>query len=328
VNDDEIFSDIISDIFNEKTEADCSFGTIHLKHFKQLEVQKIFSRKERYVKEAVKKGVPLEKDLLADLIADGIWDNANEIEIKETEEEIKTKQQGLKNFKLPSQRKKQIAEINELKSKLGFLMKEKFSIMGITAEIYSERKVQKDFFGQIAFLDEDYKIRVDEELEANNFEQQAELQNIQETFFKNFDDSMISKAVLSSYFAPYLPYSESVLDFFGKPLKDLTTFQMKMLSYSRSFLNIFKNAQKDIPDNVAKDPELLISFYEAEKERSKNPDRAKNRDGAGATTYFGAEKEDLEQVKNENERVVTLDQELKKKGGTMNMEEMMKLHGL
>ena len=328
MKDDELFSDIISDIFNEKTEIDSSFGTIHLKHFKQLEVQKIFSKKERYVKEAIKKGVPLEKDLLANLIADGIWDNANEVEIIQTEEEIKIKQTGLKNLKLPSQRKNQISRINELKSKLGFLMKEKFSIMGITAEIYAERKVQKDFFGQISYLDNDYKIRVDDELEANDFKKQAELQKIQETFFKNFDDSMISKAVLSSYFAPYLPYSENVLDFFGKPLKDLTTFQMKMLSYSRSFLNIFKNAQKEIPENVAKDPELLISFYEAEKERSKNPDRSKNRDGAGATTYFGAEKEDLHQVKNENERVVSLEKELNKKGGTMNMEEMMKLHGL
>lgn len=328
MKDDEIFADIISDIFNERTEVDCSFGIIYLRHFKQLEVQKIFSRKDRYIKEAIKKGVPLEKDLLSDLIAEGIWDKSNEEKIKKTEEEIKNLQSGLKSIRLQSHRRNALSKINDLKSELGFLIKEKFSIMGITAEIYSERRVQRDFFGEIAFLDKDYKIKIDDAVEANNFDQQTEVQKTQETFFKNFDDSMISKAVLSNFFAPYLPYSESVLDFFGKPLKDLTTFQMKMLSYSRSFLNIFKNSTKEIPESVAKDPELLISFYEAEKERSKNPERSKNRDGAGATTYFGAEKEDLHQVKNENERVVSLDKELKKKGGTMNMEEMMKLHGL
>ena len=46
MKDDEIFADIISDIFNERTEVDCSFGIIYLRHFKQLEVQKIFSRKD------------------------------------------------------------------------------------------------------------------------------------------------------------------------------------------------------------------------------------------------------------------------------------------
>jgi hypothetical protein len=123
----------------------------------------------------------------------------------------------------------------------------------------------------------------------------------------------------------YLPFCEDVIAVFGKPLVKLTNYQLKLISYGRYFLNIFKNTSKEIPENIAKDPELLISFQQSQ--RSDN-NKSKSREGTGGSTYFGADKNDIQSIKKENETAVNLSEEVKKRGGSMNMEEMMKLHGL
>ena len=107
---------------------------------------------------------------------------------------------------------------------------------------------------------------------------------------------------------------------------EMTTFQIKLCSYAKSFLNIFKNSTKEIPNYIAKDPDLLIEFYESQKnETNKN---SKARQGDGATTYFGANSRDIGLLAEKDEKTVSLSEEIKKRGGKIGMEEMMKLHGV
>jgi hypothetical protein len=98
-----------------------------------------------------------------------------------------------------------------------------------------------------------------------------------------------------------------------------------LISFGRYFLNIFKNSQKEIPENVAKDPELLVNFYQNQK--TERP-QTKSQHGEGGSAYFGANEEDIETLKSDNERAVNLSEEVKKRGGSLNMQEMMKLHGV
>ena len=113
---------------------------------------------------------------------------------------------------------------------------------------------------------------------------------------------------------------------FGTPLKNLTAFQLKMLTYARTFLNIFKNSQKEIPESIAKDPELLISHYEAQKNNAQP--KGKGSEGDGGTTYFGANKDDIRQMKAEDEEAIDLSKAVESSGGSMNMQDLMKLHGI
>ena len=102
---------------------------------------------------------------------------------------------------------------------------------------------------------------------------------------------------------------------------------MRLTSYSRTFLNIFKNSQKTIPEYITKDPELLIQFWEAQREGSnKRPSKAS--EGSGGTTHFGANQQDLQTMAESDEDVVSLSKEIKSKGGKLTMEQMMKLHGV
>ena len=249
------------------------------------------------------------------------------IKIQEKKKFIENLNRSLNSIKIPSQRDAHKKLIKLEERKLIKMSLERESLIGLTAEKYVDKKVNKEFFEELIFMDQDLKVSPFDDFDYSDSPKIREISLLESAFFKRMSDVNISKAVLSPFFSPYIAYAEDVLGMFGKPLKDLTAFQLKALTYARSFLNIFKNSHKEIPEHVAKDPELLMDFYEAQKNQGQQK-QTKASDGDGGTTYFGANKQDIEQIKKENEDAVVLGEEIKKKGGSLNMKQMMELHGL
>ena len=321
-NDD--LADIIVEVFDGFSILDSSLGPIYIKHFHQLDTRKILGKRKLYIAKAEERGLSTEKSILKMLIEDDMWDDESEKEIQDKKKFIENLKNSLSKILLPSKKKEHTKLIDLEINKLNTLSFEREKLIGLTAEKYAERKVNKDFFESLLFLDEEFKTSPFDDLDYQDIETAKELADLEGQFFDRMNDGNISKAVLSPFFGPYMPYSEDVLNMFGEPLKNLTAFQLKMISYSRSFLNIFKNSQKDIPDHVAKDPDLLIDFYNSQKTENKG----KNNGEADATTYFGADKDDIQQLKAEDQDAITLGDAIKKKGGSLNMKDMVELHGL
>ena len=321
-NDD--LADIIVEIFDGFSVLDSSLGPIYIKHFHQLDTRKILGKRKLYIAQAEERGLMTENSILKMLFQDGMWDDKSEKEIQEKKKFIENLKNSISKIVLPSKRKEHKKLIDLEISKLNALSLEREKLIGLTAEKYAERKVNKEFFESLLFLDEAFKTSPFEDLDYQDIETAKELTDLEGKFFNRMNDENISKAVLSPFFSPYMPYSEDVLNMFGEPLKNLTAFQLKMISYARSFLNIFKNSQKEIPDHIAKDPDLLIDFYNSQKTEN----NAKNKGESDATTYFGANRNDIEQLKNDDQEAIILTDEIKKKGGSLNMKDMMDLHGL
>ena len=321
-NDD--LADIIVEIFDGFSVLDSSLGPIYIKHFHQLDTRKILGKRKLYIAQAEERGLLTENSILKMLFQDGMWDDKSEKEIQEKKKFIENLKNSISKIVLPSKRKEHKKLIDLEISKLNALSLEREKLIGLTAEKYAEKKVNKEFFESLLFLDDAFKTSPFEDLDYQDIETAKELTDLEGKFFNRMSDENISKAVLSPFFSPYMPYSEDVLNMFGEPLKNLTAFQLKMISYARSFLNIFKNSQKEIPDHIAKDPDLLIDFYNSQKTEN----NTKNQGQSDATTYFGANKSDIEQLKNDDQEAIILTDEIKKKGGSLNMKDMMDLHGL
>ena len=321
-NDD--LADIIVEIFDGFSILNCSLGPIYIKHFHQLDTRKILSKRKLYIAQAEERGLLTENSMLKMLFQDGMWDDESEKKIQDKKKFIQNLKNSLSKIVLPSKRKEHKKLIDLEISKLSALSFEREKLIGLTAEKYAERKVNKDFFESLLYLDENFEVSPFDDLDYQDIETAKELANLEGEFFNRMNDGNISKAVLSPFFGPYLPYAEDVLNMFGEPLKNLTAFQLKMISYGRSFLNIFKNSQKEIPDHIAKDPDLLIDFYNSQK----TDNNVKNKGESDATTYFGENREDIQQLKNEDQEAIILTDEIKKKGGSLNMKDMMDLHGL
>ena len=317
--------EIVSEILQGLTVVRGSFGSLYLKHLSQFEQREVLSQSKIFEKEGVSKGLPTEKEGLREIIDQEMWSLENENLIKTLKKEIDDLKQTSTQTFLPSQQKKILDQSKEKGDELSILENEKTQLIGLTSEKYARNKVQKTIINKILFYDREFKKGVYEDLYLNENMKEVELFKLQRDFFEKFQDSKISEAVLSDYFSMYLPFCEDVMGVFGKPLADLTSYQLKLISFGRYFLNIFKNSQKDIPDNVARDPELLISFYQNQR-NEKNKTKAQSSEGGSA--YFGASKEDIEDIKSNDERAIDLTEEVKKQGGSLNMEQMMKLHGV
>jgi hypothetical protein len=120
----------------------------------------------------------------------------------------------------------------------------------------------------------------------------------------------------------YLSQTERIADFYGKPIVNLSVNQLKLALYARMFFNIFQH-HDDIPDYMRKNPSDILRFSESKRSGSKTNERVRNKDNS-ATAVFGATKEDLSFV-DPSAKKIDLSDQISKNGGTMNMEELMKL---
>lgn len=322
------YDEIIIDIFNEFSLIDSeTFGDIYFKHFKQLEIKEIFLQKNFYKRKAEEKGVLSEKGGIESLIRDGMWSEEEENEIEEKKQKIENLENGMKKIRIPSQRQNHKKIIEKEKQKLSEIQQERKRLLGLTSEVYSENKVNQLFLEKLVFYDLNFKESVFLDIESDDTSSFFELMNLQKEFFEKFSEKNISFVALSPEFSPYFGFAEDVESLFGKPAKDLSSFQLSLINFSRTFLSIFKNSMKEIPDSVRHDPDLLLEFHESQKEdRSRKSSKAQ--EGNGGTTYFKANKTDIEQIASEDERPVNLTEEIKKNGGKLDMDQMMKLHGV
>jgi hypothetical protein len=318
----QIISETLQGISVKKT----PFGIIYFKHLSQNEQRDILSQSGLIEAEAIEKGLQHEEDAIKEAVFQEMWSTEKENEIENLQNKINSINSVIGQLKLPSKVKSSEKKVTELQKQLNNILLERAKILGLTCEKYVSNKIQRLTIEKVLFYDKNFKNSVYEDLYINDFDKELEIYKLQKQFFERFSDEKISMAVLSDYFSIYLPFCEDALGVFGQPLKDLTTYQLKLISFGRHFLNIFKNCNKKIPENVAKDPKLLISFYESSREDGKNSGQA--RSGSGGSTHFGATKEDIDALKAENEDVVDLSKEIKKSGGHLNMQEMMKLHGV
>lgn len=323
---DETLADIIAEIFDGVTVLNSSFGPIYVRHFGQLELRRTFSQKRKFLKNASSRGLMTEKESLDLLYADEMWSEEAEESIVKKRQFIENLNKGLTRIKIPSKREQHKKMIKKEMEILENLENERAELLGLTAEKYAQKKVNQRFFENLLFEDKGFKKSVFDDLEYSDKDKEYELNQLQEEFFTRMSDDNISRAALSPFFSPYLSYCENVFDMYGKPIKDLSAFELKLLTYARTFLNIFKNATKEIPNHVAKDPELLLDFHESQKNDRQNSKRGS--DGDGGTTYFGANKQDIVQMKAEDEDAVDLSEEMKRRGGSLGMKEFMDIHGV
>jgi len=322
------YDEIIIDIFNEFSLIDSkTFGDIYFKHFKQLEIKEIFLKKNFYKRKAEEKGVLSEKGGIDSLIKDGMWSEEEEQEIEEKKQKIENLENGMKKIRIPSQRQNHKKIIEKEREKLAEIQQERKRLLGLTSEVYSENKVNQLFLERLIFYDINFQESVFLDIDSDDSSSFFELMSLQKDFFEKFSERNISFVSLSPEFSPYFGFVEDVRSLFGKPVKDLSSFQLSLVNLGRTFLNIFKNSMKEIPDNVRHDPDLLLEFHEAQKE-DRNRKSSKAQEGNGGTTYFKANKSDIEQIASEDERPVNLSEEIKKNGGKLDMDQMMKLHGV
>ena len=298
----------------------------HLTTNDQVDLEDIY---EKYFEQAKKKGVPTEEDMLELLKRDGQWKAQDDTFIKTQRAFIEGLIKNKKNIVLLSKRQEHEKLIEIEQSKLDEKLILKDSLLGSTCEKYAGAKLSDFYIVKSYFKDKEFTrpFFSEDEFEELSFADVRKLVIQYNSIFDKFSEENIQNLVLTSFYEIYFSFCENCTEFYGKPVCKLSTNQIQLITYTRVFKNILEQNQ-NIPERIKKDPKALLDFAStSEKEKDRIQEQL---DKDGATTVFGATKEDYEYLgvdMDAETKPVSLHEEAKKKGGSLSMEDLIKLTG-
>ena len=322
---EELYISVIGEIFDGYTEFLFKNQSVYFKHFNIRDQRYIQKYYEKYKNIAINKGLETESSRLEKIKNEEIWTDEDDLKIESLNFEIKNLKQTHKTLFIPSHKEQIKKDIDNKNTEYLLLVNKRKELIGKTAEDYASTRSNEEILRYFLFKDIDLKEHLFTEDEF------SELDDLDLIFFikkqseisERLSEENIQKAVLRPFFNMYISHCEDINNFYGKPIISLSVYQLKTAIFGRMFYNIFQYTD-DIPESIKNDPDKLLSF--AEGKRNKNKSEKFIKDDADASTIFGATKEDMNIITN-GSKTVSLKEELKKNGGTLNMEEMIKLAG-
>lgn len=322
-----VFSEIVEGYSLTRSEL---FGDLKIKHINNYDSAKTDIKNNYYFEKAVSQGLPKREEKLEYLIKEKLWDSEKDKEADRLKEMLKGMNRTKSKLFLQAQIDAIKKDIVDNEIKLSNILAEKESVIGFTAEEYANRRIN-EYYMHISILDEEGKQLFGE----NEFDEleQDQVNDIMRVYEKNnrkFKAEILKKISLADFFTNIFYLCEdNVFNFYGKPVIDLTFYQIEIYSYGRYFKSIIQNSEEKIPDHIVEDPDKLIEWAESSKNVKEVLEKTSGDAESGASSIMGATKQDLAKAGiDENQDVIDLSQKAQEKGGRLTMEDMMKLHGV
>lgn len=276
---------------------------------------------------AKSKGLETEEEILEALNREGVWTEKDQAEIDSQTFYLESLIKNKKNIVLSSAMDQVNKQIKEAQVKVDELKLKKSKLISNSADRYAMNRAN-DFYIYNSFYKDSglkEKLHTEEEFNYLDNEEISKMIKLYNKFHEDFSEKNIQLLSIQDFYKIYYSFSERSTDFFGKPVVELTNFQLNLILYTKIFKNIFEN-HDDIPDRIKNDPEALLDFSnssEAREEMKKKFDT----NTAGGSTIVGATSQDLDELGMAPTEGKTLSEAAKEKGGSLSMKDLMDLSG-
>lgn len=324
---EEFYISVAGEIFDGYSVFDFYGRDLYFKHTSIKDQRNLHTYYLKYINKAKAKGVECEEAILKRVKEDDLWTDEDDLKISNLDLEIQNLKKTKESLLLGSQKKTVQETIDQKQNEWMDLLVKRKEIVGKTAEDYASGMAAQEIIR--------YFIYDSKDLDQNAFSKEDfdNLDDLEYSYLRTQHDAIsaklneldIQKTILRPFFTLYLSFCENPKDFFGISLINLSVYQLKMCVFGRVFHSIFQNVE-NIPDDIRDDPERLLAFSESKSDSSK----AKKfiDDDSAASTVFGATSDDVRDLADvDGSRGVSLSDEIKKAGGKLDMEQMMKLAG-
>ena len=313
---------LFRDIVGGFCEVEIKKEKLFIKHFSALDQVDLEVLEEKFYNKAKDRGLPTYDETVERLHEEGVWTEKEEGEVKRQKDYIVGAEGARKQLYLKSELDANEAQLKEGRQVLATLLEGKENCIGQTCEKYAKGRVGDHYILYSFYKDKDLtNLRyTDDEISELSL---AELKDVIGAYNLNlglFTDENIQSMTLQDFYSPCYPFCDNVMNFFNKPLFQLSTNQVKLIVFTRMFKNIFENYPK-IPQSIRQDASKIIDYVNAQ-DRAK--DVMSNLDKEGASTVMGATQEDYEYMGYKQAgHGKSLSDMLKAKGGKMNMQDLM-----
>lgn len=331
---------ILKDVINGYSRTNHrSFGEIYIKHYTSYDNAMIDDYKDLFYKNAREKGLPSNDEKMQELISGEDWSEDKNRKIIELRRAIANLHDTKAKLFIENQKKSIQEKIDAQIQNLNDLENQKTALLGYTAEVFASKRANEYFIFESLRKDRELKERYfDAETfdDLDNFSL-GELIDLYNKVSDNFSEINLKRTSYSPGFLNlFYMSSESIYEFYGKPVLELTFYQIEVYSNARIFKNLLSNAKYPPSSEAYSDPDLLISWVNDAKESTDASANNKtsestqgNKESVGsASSYVGASKNDLEKIAKDGDNLISLSAEARKMGGNLNMQDIMKLHGI
>lgn len=298
---------------------------IFIKHLGIAEKAFFDFRFKEFYEHALSSGILSEEEALKRIVEDEFWSEKEEDEIDVLKDYIDRLILTKKNFVRKLEIETISKQIDEERQKLAKKISQRKEVLGKTAEEYASNRSNDYIIYESLFKDENLKERVfkESEFEEMTYEDLVEYILFFNEYMDDFKEYNLQKIALLDFFQPYYLVLDQPMQFWGKPMVQLTDFQVRVTIYGKIFKNIFETTE-NIPEEIKKDPDRLFEYTDKTKAKKNLESKQKNKDKASGEAVFGATKEEMQEMKTSGAKTIN---EVMKGKKTMTMDELMKLHG-
>ena len=325
---------VYADILRGRSDfEDEVYGKIFIKHLTVWDTEVLDERREEHFVEATQKGLPSNEEKLQILLDEGTWTKEKERKQEEFKDFISRMNETKKKMLLKSEKDALQIQIEESEEELDKIISEKTQLIGLTSEIYADKRINDYYIFLTLYSDRECENNLfnEEEFDELNDLELSRLVTVYNLVSSQFAEKNMKRLALSNFFLNNFHLcKDNPMIFFGKPVVDLTYHQADLFAYGRYYKHMLSDMKHPPSAEVMQDPDRLLELYEIEKKQEENND---GKDTTGvASTVVGATKEDMEALGMTKDPLdsstVDLNEEIRKKGGTLSMEDMIKLHGV
>tara|TARA_B110000495_G_scaffold200108_1_gene214724 strand:+ start:521 stop:1498 length:978 start_codon:yes stop_codon:yes gene_type:complete len=311
------------DILNGYSKVKYIDKFLYIKHFGIFDEALIGENYEEVYAHAQHQGLPTEAERLQVLSEEGFWGKADERKIELNRVEIEELEKKLAKTIIKKQKEKILKNLSSARDQIDKSQLKRQEMLHDTCESFAQFKSMNYSVWLSFYIDEGLTEKAwDKEgfdsMDRADLNELIALYNLK---MKEISISNLKKISISAVFSNYFYLSDSVSDFFGKRILDLTFFQTSLASYGRMFKNIQEN-NSDIPESVLNDPDALFDFAKSKNEGADVS--SKLRDTEGAYSRVGATKEDMIDSGVSNSKAKDLHALSKEKGKALGWEDFAK----
>lgn len=304
------------------------FRGVFIKHLSAFDIAEIDIKYNLFFERAVRENILTEKEKLKYLHDEGLWTKKDEDEINYLEKSLSTLEKSKARAAIRTEIKMFGEKIKETKVKITTLKKQREEFLGITAESYTNNKIS-NYYLLISLYKENLMDRFFNEGEFDDLEE-TQVTILAEKYnekIKHYTPVNLKKITISNFFMnSFILVDNDPYKFYGKPVINLTLYQIELFNYGKHFKHILSELQGDIPKEALDNPDELEDYFQGAQGTKEMVEKNSGDDKAGGISLVGAKPEDVERMVN-NSDGISLSKELEKHGGSMNFQQIIALHG-
>lgn len=236
----------------------------YIKHLSALDSSDIDIKKQEYFELAKSRGYITYSEKYNELISKNLWTVEKENLLKEYKDFLGNLHHSKKLATLQKDKKLYDVDINNYQGKILELEIEKGKLIGKTAESFADRRANEYYIFVSLYKDDKLSRRFYDMEQFRDLDQEEldKLVKIYNEKMGDFNEGNLKKiSLLPGFFNLFCLASDFIKDIFGKPLIELTYYQIEIISYAKQFRNILQNSKNPPPNHLFSDPDALLKWF-------------------------------------------------------------------